>query len=293
MNLPASRTLRLAVALLLGAAAIPVAAAASPSDVRVTWIGGPTMLVRFGPIRILTDPVLGEGPEAFSIYDPNVGKPDVAQARLAPLPKAPLDGLDLVLVSHAHEDHLDRTAIVSLGDRAEFLVPPSQLAEVRKRGASRTSGMALGEKRTISRGGYQVTITAVAAQHSQQPKFLAILGDVNGYWLEFRHGHYRRTIYWTGDSFAPASGVPTALRNPDLLIPHLGGVGAKGPIGHVSMGSSHALAFARDVRPRAILPIHHSTFSLYREPIELFVDAAKAASFKVERLREGGEYRLK
>lgn len=292
MKRTAAITFRMVAALLLGAIGFP-AAAASPSDVRVTWVGGPTMMLRFGPIRILTDPVLGEGSEAFRIYDPNVGKPDVAQARLAPLPKVPLDRFDLVLVSHAHEDHLDRTAIAKLGQHAEFLVPPSQLTEVRKRGVSRPSGLALGETRTISRGAYQVAITAVAARHSQDAKFLPILGEVNGYWLEFRHGRYRRTIYWTGDSFAPAGGVLTTLRNPDLFIPHLGGVGAKGPIGHVSMGSSHALAFAREVRPRAILPIHHSTFSLYREPIEPFVDAAKAASFKVERLREGDEYRLK
>jgi N-acyl-phosphatidylethanolamine-hydrolysing phospholipase D len=281
-----------AAALLLGPTA-PAAAAAGPSEVRVTWVGGPTMVLRFGPIRILTDPVLGEGSEAFRIYDPNVGTPDVAQARLVPLPKVSLDRIDLVLVSHAHEDHLDRTAIGKLGQHAEFLVPPSQLDDVRKRGVNRASGLALGNTRTISRGDYQVTITAVAARHSEDAKLLPILGDVNGYWFEFRHRRYRRTIYWTGDSFAPAGGVPLKLRNPNLFIPHLGGVGAKGPIGHVSMGSSHALVFARDVQPRAILPIHHSTFSLYREPIEPFVDAARVASFKVERLREGDEYRLK
>lgn len=293
MKRAAPMSLRIAAALLLGSTAISAAATASTSDVRVTWIGGPTMLVRFGPIRILTDPVLGEGPEAFRIYDPNVGKPDVAQARFAPLPKLPLDRVDLVLVSHAHEDHLDRTAIAKLGNLVEFVVPRSQLAEVRNRGVIRANGLALGETQTIARGGYKVTITAVTAQHSQQPEYLPILGDVNGYWLEFRHGRYRRTVYWTGDSFAQLDGAPAALRNPDLFIPHLGAVGADGPIGYVSMGWSHALSFARDVQPAIILPIHHSTFSLYREPIELFVDAAKAASFKVERLREGGEYRLK
>lgn len=293
MSRAASLMGRSAAALLLSATTIPAVAATRSSDVQVTWIGGPTMELRFGPIRIITDPVFGEGPESFRIYDPNVGRPDVAQARLAPLPKVPLHRIDLVLVSHAHEDHLDRTAIAKLGNRIEFLVPPSQLADVRKRGVNSVNGIALGETRTIARGGYRVMITAVAARHSQQPKYLPILGDVNGYWLEFHHGRYRRTVYWTGDSFAPAGGVPAALRNPDLFIPHLGAVGAQGPIGHVSMSWSHALSFARDLQPGTIIPIHHSTFSLYREPIELFVDAAKAASFKVERLREGGVFRLR
>lgn len=281
---------RLAAAILLGSTALPAIAAPT---VRTTWIGGPTMLIRFGPIRILTDPVLGEGAEAFRIFDPNIGKPDVAQARLAPLPNVPLDKVDLVLVSHAHEDHLDAAAVGRLGATSEFLVPEPQLAEVRKRGVARISGIGVGQSRTLERGGYQVIVTAVPARHSENPKFLPVLGEVNGYWIEFRRKGYRRTVYWTGDSFAPAGGLPAQLRDPDLFIPHLGGVGAKGPIGNVSMSWSHAIDFARNVRPRAILPIHHSTFSLYREPIGLFVDAARAARFNVARLSEGEEHVLK
>lgn len=282
-----------AIFLSLTATATAAAAADRPAAVKVRWIGGPTMVIRFGPIRVLTDPVLGEGPQAFRIHDPNVGKPDVPQSRLAALPTLSLDGLSLVLVSHAHEDHLDQAAVDMLKRQAEFLVPVSQVDAVRKRGLARVYGLASGERRRISRGAHQLTIIAVAGRHSQRPELLPVLGDVNGYWLEFRRGDFRRTIYWTGDSFAPAEGIPEALQSPDLFIPHLGGVGANGPIGHVSMGWSHALAFAREVKPRTVLPIHHSTFSLYREPIELFVDAARTESFQVARLDEGDEFELK
>lgn len=288
-----SKAAILFAAIILSLTATAAAAAVRSPAVEVKWIGGPTMAIRFGPIHILTDPVLGKGPQAFRIYDPNVGKPDIPQARLAALPKVRLDGLSLVLVSHAHEDHLDQAAVDMLKRRAEFLVPTSQVDAVRKRGPARVSGLAPGERRKISRDAFHVTIIAVAGRHSQRPEFLPILGDVYGYWLEFRRGDFRRTIYWTGDSFAPAEGIPEALQSPDLFIPHLGGVGANGPIGHVSMGWSHALAFAREVKPRTVLPIHHSTFSLYREPIELFVDAARTESFQVARLDEGDEFELK
>lgn len=278
---------------LLAVVLLSTSAPAHSSPVRVRWIGGPTMLIRFGPIRLLTDPVLGDGPEAFRVYDPNVGKPDVAQARLSALPKLRLGKIDLVLLSHIHEDHLDRAAIERIGTSTDFVVPPSELADLRKRGVNRPSAIAPGEMRTIISGAYVVTITAIQGRHSPQPKFLPILGDVNSYWLEFRHGSYRRTVYWTADSFAPAEGVPAQLRDPDLFIPHLGGVGEAGPIGYVSMGWSHALAFSQQVRPKAILPVHHSTFSLYREPIQLFVDAAREKSLKVERLEEGEAIELK
>lgn len=268
------------------------ATTANSAAVGVTWVGGPTMLIRFGPIRLLTDPVLGEGCQAFRVYDPNTGKPDVVQARLSPLPKLSLKAIDLILLSHIHEDHLDQAAVDRLGNSSEFLVPRSELRDLSKRGVKRANGIAPGEVRVIMRKGYSVRITAVQGYHSTDPKFLPILGDVNSYWLEFHHGSYRRTIYWTGDSFAPPGGVPSALRHPDLFIPHLGGVGATGPLGYVSMSWRHALHFAQDVRPKAILPIHHSTFSLYREPIEPFVAAARRQSFKVEHLKEGESVRL-
>lgn len=285
-------TVRVFAGVLLASVTAPVAAANS-SAVRLKWVGGPTMVIRFGPIQLLTDPVLGEGQQAFRVYDPNIGKPDVPQARASPLPKVQLNAIDLVLLSHIHEDHLDRAAVERIGTATEFIVPPSQLADLRNRGGTRAGAIAPGEVRKITRGGYAVTITAVQAQHSPEPKFLPILGDVNGYWLEFRHGSYRRTVYWAGDSFPPPTGVPAELRNPDLFIPHLGGVGAAGPLGYVSMSWRHALAFAEQVQPRAILPVHHSTFSLYREPIELFLDAARAKSLKVERLKEGEELQLR
>jgi N-acyl-phosphatidylethanolamine-hydrolysing phospholipase D len=297
---PKSRTrgmARWACAILAGAAVLAASApAAVPAPevprASVQWAGGPTLLLRFGPIAILTDPVLGEGPQAFRIFDPNSGTPDMAQARLAPLPDLPYERADLVLVSHAHEDHLDAAAIVRLGGAVPFLVPAEQVEAVRARGAVRVTGISWGETHRLEDGGYEVAITAVPARHSEAPQYLPVLGAVNSYWIELRRGDYRRTIYWTGDSFAPADGVPAALRAPDLFVPHLGAVGVGGPIGPVSMGAAQAIPFARAVRPRVVLPIHHSTFSLYREPADRFVEAARAEGLRVERLAEGGHMEL-
>ncbi len=299
MSMNAILTLRARIALLVGAVSLglPGAAPASarkpasaePVAVRAAWIGGPTLLIRFGPIVIVTDPVLGEGPEAFRIFDPNSGLADAVQARLVPLPDLPLAGADLVLLSHDHEDHLDATAVSRLGARAPFLVPEAQAAKVRARGVARVAGLGRDGSRTSAERGFTVTITAVPARHSERSDLLPLLGEVNAYWLEFRRGQYRRTLYWTGDGFPPAEGLPKRFRAPDLFVPHLGGVGAAGALGPVSMGAEHAVRFARIVRPRAILPIHHSTFSLYREPIALFVRAAEEAGFRVARLAEGEE----
>ena len=279
----------LALALLFSSASARAAAAAEQAPVRAAWVGGPTLLFRFGPIAILTDPVLGEGEEAFRMYDPNSGREDAPHARLAPLPAVPVEEADLILISHDHADHLDETALARLGGKARFLVPLSQEETLRGRGASDVLGLPWRASHTLRKDGYSVTITAVPAQHSERPDAATALGEVNGYWLDFRHEGYRRTVYWTGDSFPVPAEFSSALRAPDLLVPHLGGVGEGGPLGQVSMGAGQAVSFARAVGPKAVLPIHHSTFSLYREPIESFVEAAKGQPWKLELLDEGGE----
>ena len=266
------------------------AAPAAPAEARVkaVWVGGPTLMFRFGPITIVTDPVLGQGAQAFRMIDPNSGEPDAAHARLEPLPDVSMNGVDLVLVSHDHADHLDDAALARLA-RHRFVVPLAQVESVRRKGAEEVLGLPWRSSHTIRKQGYSVRITAVAAQHSEQPAVAKLLGEVNGYWIEFRHGRYRRTVYWTGDSFPVPAEFSGDLRSPDLLVPHLGGVGAGGPFGQVSMGAKEALAFARAVQPKAVLPIHHSTFSLYREPINRFTRAAAGERWKLKMLDEGGE----
>ena len=278
---------KLAVALALSLSSS--AQGAEEEQVKALWVGGPTLLFRFGPITILTDPVLGEGPRAFRMIDPNSGRTDADHARLAPLPAVPLDHPDLVLVSHDHADHLDESALARLAEAGRFVVPLAQVEAVRGRGARQVLGLPWRASHSIRKDGYSVTITAVPAQHSERPELRGVLGEVNGYWLEFRHGRYRRTVYWTGDSFPVPSEFSGRQRAPDLLVPHLGGVGETGPFGQVSMGARHAMAFARAVEPKAVLPIHHSTFSLYREPIDVFAAAAAREKWKLELLDEGGE----
>ncbi|HEX8192496.1 MAG TPA: MBL fold metallo-hydrolase [Allosphingosinicella sp.] len=276
-----------ALALLL-AAATP-ATAAQP-EVRATWIGGPTLLLRFGPLSLVTDPVLGDGREAFRMFDPNSGRPDALHARLAPLPPAELGDTDLVLVSHDHEDHLDAAALARLGSGPLFVVPTAQVETVRRRrGSGAVRGLAWGESYRIEDANYRIAVTALPARHSRDADASRLLGQVNGYWIEFRRGAFRRTIYWTGDAFPVPEDIGRDRLRPDLLVPHLGAVGEGGPFGRVSMDAADAVAFARLVRPRAVLPIHHSTFSLYREPVARFAAAAQGQPWRLHLFREGGE----
>jgi L-ascorbate metabolism protein UlaG (beta-lactamase superfamily) len=62
-----------------------------------------------------------------------------------------------------------------------------------------------------------------------------------------------------------------------LLLPHLGGVGGDGDLGLRTMNSEEAVSLVRLVDPKLVVPIHHTTFAHYREPIEALEQRADEA----------------
>ena len=102
---------------------VPVHAATPPRRVagnamRVTWIGHSTVLVQTQGLNILTDPIWSERASPVSFAGPKrVRAPGVAFEALP--------SIDLVLVSHAHYDHLDLATMRRLWarDRPRIVVP--------------------------------------------------------------------------------------------------------------------------------------------------------------------------
>lgn len=225
---------------------------------RVHWIGGATLFLEVGPFRIVTDPVLGEGAALAPL------------ARLAPLPPFDLVPLDAVLLSHVHPSHLDPAAVGRLRKDAPVVAPPAHAAFLRARGF--TSVVALGwwERTALARGGVSLKLLAVPAWHSADPRASLDLGVVNGYLIEHVRGDERRTVYWTGDTVWFDGLALIAERAPriDLLVPHVGAVGAGEPGGRRTLDAAEAARLIALVDPRAVVPVHHHTFSHYVEPIE-------------------------
>jgi L-ascorbate metabolism protein UlaG (beta-lactamase superfamily) len=76
----------------------------------------------------------------------------------------------------------------------------------------------------------------------------------------------------------------------DLLMPHMGGVGGDGERGLRTMNAEEALELVKRVDPKRVMPIHHTTFAHYREPIEALEQRAgevgEAERFQFLRLGE-------
>jgi len=242
---------------------------------RVTYVGHATVQIALDGVRLLTDPVLrtrmGHLRRRRGRVDPEV-----------------LRGIDTILVSHAHYDHLDIPSLERLGRVTPTVVPRGVGALVRRRSFAHV--MEIDEGETISVGA--VSVTATLAEHDGR-RNLFDSGRTLGYVVE---GSSR--IYFAGDTdLFPAM---AELGHLDLaLVPIWGWGPSLGRGKH--MDPERAAEALSLLRPRIAVPIHWGTYHplhlglreaprYLSEPPERFVRAAANVAPDVEvRVLQPGE----
>jgi len=273
-------------------------AASSAHDapaVKVTWLGASSLQIEFKGYTLLADPCFGEGADAFVMGDPNEmfdltkGPTNKSHARKTPLPRTKLRRPNLVILSHAHEDHFDQAAARELPSDVPLILPPYDVKKIAGYGFTGLVSMDWGETRSIDVGNGKIEITALPAFHSETPEIAELLGKGNGYWLTFSEGEWSRSIYWTGDTFGTPQVVETtaAMGVPDLMVAHMGGVGTSGALGKISMDANDILPFVAALKPKQILPIHHTTYDLFLEPIAELVSHNNDGSMPLDVIASG------
>ncbi|MBX3091230.1 MAG: MBL fold metallo-hydrolase [Cryobacterium sp.] len=155
------------------------------SELAVTYLGGPTVMLEYAGLSFLTDPTFDE-PGRYP--DPDGGQA-LVKTRGPALHPADLRRVDVVLLSHHHhEDNLDTAG-------REFLatVPLTLTTSL---GASELAGTAAALEPGESRRVGPVTVTATRALHG--PDGVAeLLGPVIGFILR---ADGEPTVYVSGDN---------------------------------------------------------------------------------------------
>ena len=115
---------------------------------RLTWLGHSTTLMELGGARILTDPVT---------------RTRVAHLRRASaVPSSALSRIDLVLLSHAHWDHLDLPSLEQIGRSTTVVVPSGAGALLTRRGFRDVVEVEAGDVIGVK----EVSIRATHAEHT-------------------------------------------------------------------------------------------------------------------------------
>ena len=242
---------------------------AVPGTARITYVGHATVLLELGGVRLLTDPVL---------------RARVAHLRRhGPPPRVPR-GIDAVLISHLHHDHLDLASLRLLGGLPRVIAPPGASSLVRRAGFD-VEELEQGSGTDV-RG---VRVEAVRAVHPSERL------PLRGPWAEplgFVVGR-QPSVYFAGDTdlFPEMEEFPSL----DVALLPVAGWGPRLGPGH--MDPERAARAAAMLQPGIAIPIHWGTLhprfvergDWFSEPAAEFASqvAAVAPDVEVRVLRPG------
>jgi len=200
----------------------------------LTYVGHATVLLDLGGVRLLTDPVL---------------RPRVMHLRRQGPAPAPPQGLDAVLISHLHMDHLDLGSLRMLGD-VRVVAPAGAGQFLHAQGLNDVIEVAAGESVEIG----SVTARATPAVHDGRRRPLGgPVADPIGF--DLRWGD--RRAYFAGDT-APFDGMAELGDGLDLALLPVSGWGPKMGPGHLDPGEAAEVAAL--LAPRLAVPIHWGTY---------------------------------
>jgi L-ascorbate metabolism protein UlaG (beta-lactamase superfamily) len=226
--------------------------------VRVTHVGGPTVLIEVAGWRILTDPTFdppgrtyafGWGSRSTKLTGPALSVDEVGP-------------VDLVLLTHDH--HAD-----NLDDAGRRLVDTVPRVVTTEPGAVRLGGGAVGlapwATTTVEGPDLPpIEITATPCRHGP-PLSHPIVGDVVGFALRFPGED--ACLWISGDTVLYDGVKEVADRlDVDIALLHLGGVqfGITGPVRY-TMTAAQGVELVRLVKPRIVVPVHYEGWSHFRD----------------------------
>jgi L-ascorbate metabolism protein UlaG (beta-lactamase superfamily) len=224
-----------------------------PDDrLTVAWLGHATVLFNFHGTWVLTDPAL----------EPRIGI-GRGTAKLGPrrliqpaLRARDLPHLDLLLLSHAHMDHTDLGTLRLLPPEVPVVVQPGNRDLVRR--FSEVRELAWGEHTQL--GGLRIESTEVRHWGARM-----VTDNHRGYG-GFLLQNAGRTVLFAGDTAYTDALTKLGRRGPiDLAILP---IGAYDPWINNHASPEQAWTMFRRLGAEYVLPVHHSTFRLSREPVD-------------------------
>lgn len=235
----------------------PTPAAWRDNAITMAWLGHATVLINFYGVRVLTDPVL------FNRIGVDLGLGSFGPKRLVRCALAAdhLPDIDLVLVSHAHFDHLDTPSLAAVRGNPVAVMAAETSDLLPRRYYSAVHELRWNEQVTVTTRHGDATIRAIEVKHWGA----RIQRDTHrGYtgWVVEREG---KRLLIGGDTASTA-----AFRHHRRFGPFEAAVmpiGAYDPWITNHCTPEQAVSMADAAGARLFLPVHHQSFSLSREPV--------------------------
>jgi L-ascorbate metabolism protein UlaG (beta-lactamase superfamily) len=236
--------------------------AAHDGPLVAAWLGHATVLLRLGDKWILTDPVFSQrvgvrvGPLTFGV------------GRLLPaVDPALLPPIDLVLVSHAHFDHLDRPSLRQLISDKTLVITAASTKRLIPPGFKSVQELPWDHDLKIN----GLTIRCMQPNHWGARTAWDRHRGFNSYVLETAH----HRVLFAGDTAQTDTYACLNRSGVDLSI---FGIGAYNPWIRAHANPEQVWQMNKDAAGHWLMPIHHSTFKLSDEPMDEPMERLLAAA---------------
>jgi len=272
---------------------LPAATTAPAADEDgVQFIGTATVLIRYQGLTILTDPnFLHKGEHVhlgYGLTSERLTNPAIALEDLPPI--------DLVVLSHMHEDHFDKRVQQQLDKNLPIVTTPGAAKALKRLGFVRTIGLSHWDRLDVEKGATRVRITAAPGRHGKlgaQALLPSVMGTVFDFGSDPAQPDYR--MYVTGDTlvYDDLKTIPQRFPGIDLALLHLGGTRILG-VFKVTMDAQDGVQLLQIVQPRHAIPIHYNDYDVFKSPLADFAREVKAAGWddRVSFLAHGDRYRF-
>lgn len=205
--------------------------------IETTFLGHSTVLVRLGGVVVLTDPVL-RGSVA-----------GVVRRMAPPVDPSGVGPAEIVLISHAHHDHLDLHTLRHLPPGYTLVVPRGVGRYVGDVGAGRVVQLSEGDEVEVL--GLQVA--AVRAIHEGRRHPFGPPAEALGFVVS----SVDQSVYHAGDTALYPEMVHLAERSIDVALLPVWGWGPRLGPGHLDPET--AAVAAALIRPGVAVPVHWGT----------------------------------
>jgi L-ascorbate metabolism protein UlaG (beta-lactamase superfamily) len=243
------------------------------SKATITWIGHSTFLIQIDNLNIITDPVYAK----MMGFRKRLTEPGIPLKDLPPI--------DVVLISHAHYDHLDFPTVKKIGRGARYLLPVGLKSLFVRKRFQHSLELSWWESTKIN----GVEFTFVPAQHWTRRTFFDTNTSHWGGWVITGAGH-ESSVYFAGDSayFKGFKLIGERFNIDHAILP----IGAYDPVQvmrNAHMSPAEAVKSFVDLRANTFIPMHYGTFKLANdtpeEALELLQSEWKKLKLEEDKLR--------
>jgi L-ascorbate metabolism protein UlaG (beta-lactamase superfamily) len=269
---------------------LPPGTAPLQANGTLQFIGTATVLIRYQGFTILTDPnFLHKGDHVhlgYGITSERLTNPALNLEQLPPI--------DLIVLSHLHEDHFDKLVQEKLDKNTPIVTTKSAAKKLKDMGFQRTFGLSTWDRIDIEKGEARLRITAAPGRHGKagmQALLPSVMGSVFDFGPNTAAPTYR--MYVSGDTliYDDLKAIPQRFPGVDLALLHLGGTRILG-VFKVTMDGKDGVTLMQIVQPKKAIPIHYDDYDVFKSPLSDFAREVKAAGLdqQVVYLAHGDTY---